>query len=98
MVGGVVSNWDVKDFQPMSTNLFLCLVMKPFVMLVTNDQYYAYQICWSIIHGALDRDAQLLEVGPLCHSRWMMLDCRLLRYHISQDKPNLTLGIFSKLF
>ena len=33
-IDGVVSNWDVKEFQPMFSNLFLCLVMKPFVMLV----------------------------------------------------------------
>ena len=37
MIGGVVSNWDVKDFQAMSANLFLCLVMKLFVMLVMTN-------------------------------------------------------------
>ena len=34
MIGGVVSNWDVKDFQPIACEFFLCLVMKPFEMLV----------------------------------------------------------------
>ena len=63
---------------------------------VNNDQYYAYQICWSIIHVALDPDLQLLEVGPLCHSRWMTLGCRILRYYVSQDKPNLTLVLLTK--
>ena len=58
---------------------------------VSNDQYYAYQICWSIIHGALDPDLQLLEVGPSSYSRWMTLGCRILRYHAYKDKPNLTL-------
>ena len=37
MIGGVVSNWDVKDSQPTSENLFLCLVMKPFVMLIMTN-------------------------------------------------------------
>ena len=57
---------------------------------VSNDQYYAHQICWSIIHGALHPDLQLLKVGPWCHSRWLTLGCRILRYYVSEDKPNLT--------
>ena len=63
---------------------------------VSNDQYYAYQICWSIIHVALDPDLQLLEVGPLCHSRWMTLGFQILRYYVYRDKPNLTLVLFTK--
>ena len=39
---------------------------------------------------------QLLEVGPLCHSRWLTLDCRILRYYVSQDKPNLTLVLLTE--
>ena len=78
VIGGVVSNWDVKDFQPIPCESFpmhndeaLCDVI--------NNQYYAYQICWSIIHGTLDPDLQLPEAGPLCHSRWLTLCCRILR-------------------
>ena len=63
---------------------------------VSNDQYYAYQIYWSIIHRALDSDLQLLEVGPLCHSRWLTLGCRILRLYVSHDKPNLTLVLLTK--
>ena len=63
---------------------------------VRDDQYYAYQIRRSIIHGALDSDLQLLEVGPLCHSRWLTLGCRILRYYVFQDKPNLTLVLFTE--
>ena len=55
---------------------------------VSNDQYYAHQICWSIINEALDPDLQLLEVGPLCHLRWLTLGCRILRHYVSQDKTN----------
>ena len=58
MIGGVVSNWGVKDFQsitceffPVHSNEALCDV--------SNDQYCAYQICWSIIrHEASDPDLQ----------------------------------------
>ena len=37
MIGGVVSNWDVKVFSQLPANLFLCLVMKLFVMLVMTN-------------------------------------------------------------
>ena len=63
---------------------------------VSNDQYYAYQVCWSIIHRALDPDLQLLKVSPLCHSRWLTLGCLILRYYVSQDKPNLTLVLLTE--
>ena len=58
----------------------------------SNEQYYACQICWSIIHGALDPDLQLVEVGLLCHSTWLTLGGKILRYYVYQDKPNLTLA------
>ena len=63
---------------------------------VSNDQYYAYQICWSIMHGVSDPDLQLLKVGRLSHSRWLTLGCRILRQYVSQDKPNLTLVLFTE--
>ena len=65
---------------------------------VSNDQHCAYQICWSIIHGALDSDLQLLQVCPLCHSRWLTLGCRILRYYVSQDKPNLKLVLLTEFY
>ena len=57
---GVVSNWDVKDFPPIACESFP--VLKDEALCdVGNDQYYAYQICWSIIRVALDPDLQLPE-------------------------------------
>ena len=76
MIGGVVLNWNVKDFQPVVCESFPLLGDEA-LCDVSNDQYYPYQIC-SIIHGALDPDLQLLEVDPLCHSRWLILGCRIL--------------------
>ena len=95
MIGGIVSNWDVKDFQPIACESFSVLSDEA-LCDVSNDQYYAYQICWSIIHGTLDPDLQSLEVGPLCHSRWLTLGCRILRCYVSQNKPKLTL-VLTKL-
>ena len=91
MIGGVVSNWDVKIFQPIACESFPVLSDEA-LCDVSNEQYYAYQICWSIIHEALDPDLQFLEVRPSCYSRWLALGCRILRHYVPQDKPNLTLA------
>ena len=40
---------------------------------------------------------QLLEVGPLSHSRWLTIGCRIQRYYISQDKPNLTFVVLAEI-
>ena len=76
MIGGIVSNWDVKDFQPIVFESYFVFSDEA-LCDVCNYQYYACQICWSIILGALDPDLRLPEVGPLCHSRWLTLDSRL---------------------
>ena len=44
----------------------------------------------------LDPDLQSLQVGPLCHSTWLPLGCQILRYYVSQDKPNLTLVLLTE--
>ncbi|KAB7500854.1 hypothetical protein Anas_10986 [Armadillidium nasatum] len=56
---------------------------------LSTDQYYAYRICCSIITGDVDDDLALLEVGPINHSRWLTLACRILRYYASLVKPSL---------
>ena len=88
---GIVSNWNVKDFQPIACESFPVLRDEA-LCDVSNDQYYSYQICWSIIRRALDPDLQLLEVAPSCHSKC----CRILRYYITQDKLNLMLVLLTE--
>ena len=73
MIGEVVSIWMLKIFAN-SQRIFFVLSDEA-LCDVSNDQHYTYQICWSIIHGTLDPDLQLLKVGPLCHSRWLTLGC-----------------------
>ena len=68
MIGGVVSIWDVKDFHRIACKSFSVLSDEA-LCDVSNDLYYAYQNCWSIIQRASDSYMQLLEVGPSCHSR-----------------------------
>ena len=60
---------------------------------LSTDQYYAYKICLAIITGNSDDDLQYLEVGPVVHSRWLTLGCKILRYYVSLDEPPQNLEI-----
>ena len=60
---------------------------------LSTDQFYAYHLCWCVILGDVDRDMELLEVGPLYHARWLTLACRILRLYVSEVKPSKNLAI-----
>ena len=55
---------------------------------LSTDQHYAYRICMAIITGEVDPDLEFLDIGPIVHSRWLTLACRILRYYTSQEKPS----------
>ena len=46
--------------------------------------------------GNVDKDLSLLEVGPLCHLRWLTLGCRLLQFYVSKKKPSSNLIILAE--
>ena len=41
----------------------------------------------AVIVGSVDEDLQFLEVGPIVHSRWLTLACRILRLYVSKETP-----------
>ena len=41
--------------------------------------------------GVVDSDLQYLKVGPIVHSRWLTLGCRILSYYVSVDDPSTNL-------
>ena len=49
------------------------------------------QICHAVKTGVVSQDLKYLEVGGLCHSRWLTLGCRILRYYVSKKKPTKNL-------
>ena len=63
---------------------------------LSSDQYYAYKICRSVISGEVSQDISLLEVGPVVHSRWLTLACRILRYYVSKESPSDNLVLLAK--
>jgi len=94
-LSGSVTEWDVVKFKPIPNSDFP--VLPPLLLdSLSTDQFYAYNICWEIIQGNNETDIQFLEIGELCHSRWLTLGCRLLRKYISEKKPSKNLKILAE--
>ena len=55
-----------------------------------------YRICWGVITGNIDDELAFLEVGPMYHSRWLTLACRILRYYVSISKPTKNLKLIAE--
>ena len=85
-----VSDWPVADLQQIQESHFVTL---PNAVIddLSSDQFYAYRICWAVILGDVDDDLHLIEVGPIVHSRWLTLGCRILRRYVSITAPSKNL-------
>ena len=63
---------------------------------LSSDQYYAYMICSAIMFGTVDATLEFLEVGGLNQSRWLTLECCILRFYVAQEKPTSNLSTLEK--
>ena len=50
----------------------------------------------AIVTGEVDPGLESLDIGPIFHSRWLTLACRILRYYTSQEKPTKNLVILAE--
>lgn len=94
-LSGSASDWSVEKFKPIANQTFP-LLSNDVVDDLSTDQHYAYKICWAVILGHVDIDLELLEIGPMFHSRWLTLACRILRYYTSTSKPSPNLCILAE--
>ena len=46
-----------------------------------------------MISGKVDPDLQMLEIGPLCHARWLTLECQILHFYVSERRPTKTITL-----
>ena len=86
-LNGRVSSWTADNFQPI-LNDQLPILPDEAIENLSSDQYYALLMCQGVMKGIADTDLKYLEVGGLCHSRWLTLGCRILRYYVSKSKPS----------
>ena len=89
-LGDTVSNWEVVNFKKIPNPNFPILP-NDVIDDLSTDQFNAYRICSAVMLGTLDPDLSLLEIGPMCHSRWLTLACRILRYYVSRKNPDKNL-------
>ena len=87
---GCVSEWPVVKFKNIP-NVHFPDIPQSVVDELSGDQHYAYRICMAVMVGSVDEDLQFLEVGPIVHSRWLTLACRILRLYVSKETPSANL-------
>ena len=55
---------------------------------LSSDQRYLFEICEAVSLGKCTADLANKKPGPLSHSRWLTLACRMLRLYISTAEPD----------
>ena len=68
--------------------IFLCCLLTFTIRPYSFDHYCSYRICYAVILGEADEDLQLLEVGELCHFRWLTSACRIPRRYDLACNPS----------
>ena len=63
---------------------------------LSSDQYYAYRISSVVMLGSVACNLGFLELGGLNHSRWLTIECRILRFYVAQEKPTSNRSILAK--
>ena len=63
---------------------------------LSSDQHYAYRICMAVMVGSVDEDFHFLKVGPIVHSQWLILACRILQLYVSKHIPSANLQAITK--
>ena len=50
----------------------------------------------SVVKGKTDEDLEMQKVGPIVHSRWLTLACRVVRFYMSTKNPSTNLLLVTK--
>ena len=82
-----VSQWPIVAFKSIPNPYFPMLPNED----LRTDQYYGYKSCWPVICGEVDDDFRLHDIGPLVHSRWLTLVCRVLCLYTATENPSKNL-------
>ena len=95
LLGTDVSEWPVVGFKRIQKTNFAILPDKVIEDL-SADQKYAYKICLAVSKESIEKDIQYLKVGPIVHSRWITLACRILHFYVSTRHPSENLVLLAK--
>ena len=82
-----VTNWEINIFKPI-TNPNFSYLPNHILNNLSSYRCYAFQICWCVILGEVDKNIQYLEIGPLYHARWLKLGTLILHNYVSQINPS----------
>lgn len=51
---------------------------------LSSDQRYIYRMMKAVRDGKVLKELAVSKPGPVCHSRWLTLACRVLRLYVSE--------------
>ena len=94
-LGGVVSDWPIVQFKSIP-NPYFPEVPQQVLDDLSRDQYYSYRICTAVMTGLVENDLQYLEIGPIVHSKWLTLGCKILRLYVSLVDPPSALMLLAE--
>ena len=80
-----VVNLDINSkFVPITVGSPLIELDQDIIDDVSTDQKYGYRIVMAIRAGVIPADLANMDIGPICHARWLTLANRILRLYVSK--------------
>ena len=83
-LGKKLSNVVNPRFQAITVGSPLIELDKEIIDDLSTDQKYGYRIVMAIRAGKIPVDLANMNIGPVCHSRWLTTDNRFLRMYVSK--------------
>ena len=71
-------------FKPITVGPTLIELEQEIIEDLSTDQKYGYRIVMAIRAGKIAVDLANMDIGPVCHSRWLTTANRLLRLYVSK--------------
>ena len=80
-----VVNLDINSkFVPITVGSPLIELDQDIIDDLSTDQKYGYRIVMAIRAGVIPADLANMDIGPICHARWLPFANRILRLYVSK--------------
>lgn len=77
----------VLSFQPITDGDGLPKLPTDVTIRLSKDQQYLYKVINAVRQGHVPLDLARQKPGPLCHSRWLTLACRICGLYVAVLQP-----------
>lgn len=81
----------IAPFQPIADGEGLPDFSTTIQQSLSRDQQYLYKIIQAVRQGHVSQDLARQRPGPVSHSRWITLACRVCQLYVALEKPSVAL-------